>query len=208
MKRVFALALVLAVFAVLPAQGAVPIGKQIAQLKRQVAALQEKVATLNAANRKLTATNTELRKRAEYLEADNTALRRQMATSFGCPVTNPNRSNPPGVSAADSTNVHGNGVLWVSLWPGAVITAGANTLQPDGSIRIKFPWWRGVSGQLKISGGRLDASAPPLRGEVPTGYGDIGFQASGVIFPTVGCWEVTGRAGSAELTVVVLIVRI
>jgi len=66
-----------------------------------------------------------------------------------------------------------------------------------------FPWQRGVRGALAISGHRLDASAPPLRAEVPAGYGPSGFQASYVIFPTTGCWEVIGRVADAQLTFVV-----
>ena len=53
------------------------------------------------------------------------------------------------------------------------------------------------SGDLRISGRRLDAAAPPLRDDVPDGYGSTGFQASGVHFPTEGCWEVTGDLGTA-----------
>jgi hypothetical protein len=73
---------------------------------------------------------------------------------------------------------------------------------------MKFGWWRGVSGQLSIQGRRLDGPAPPLRAEVPDGYGDTGFQASGVIFPTEGCWEITGQVGAARLTFVNFVIRV
>jgi hypothetical protein len=207
MKRVIAVAVAVAAFVALPAQGGPPIAKQVAPLKRQVAALQTRVATLTGANRKLTATNAELRQRAGGLEAETSALRRHIATTSACPVTTPNGSNPPGVAAGAGGNIHGNGDLWVTLSYGGVIPAGKNTLQPDGSIRMKFPWWRGEIGELKISGVRLDAAAPPLRADVPSGYGSTGFQASAVFFPTVGCWEVTGRAGSAALTIIVMVIE-
>ncbi|HLC03673.1 MAG TPA: hypothetical protein VJK02_11595 [Anaerolineales bacterium] len=73
---------------------------------------------------------------------------------------------------------------------------------------MKFPWWRGegVVGKLEIKGRRLDGHAPPLRAEIPEGYGDTGFQSSSLIFPTAGCWEVTGHAGDAELTFVTRVV--
>jgi hypothetical protein len=58
---------------------------------------------------------------------------------------------------------------------------------------MKFGWWRGVSGRLSIQGRRLDASAPLLGAEVLDGFGDGGFQASGVSFSTGGCWEITGQ---------------
>ena len=57
-------------------------------------------------------------------------------------------------------------------------------------------------------GRRLDASAPPLRAEVSDGYGDQDFQASGVIFPTEGCWEITGQVGAARLTFVNVVIRV
>jgi hypothetical protein len=73
---------------------------------------------------------------------------------------------------------------------------------------MKFGWERGVRGQLTIEGRRLDASAPPLRADIPRGYGDIGFQSTAIIFPTPGCWEVTGQVGSATLTFVTKVVKI
>ena len=85
---------------------------------------------------------------------------------------------------------------------------GAGFVTRDGSLGMKFGWWRGVSGQLRIEGHRLDAAAPPLRAEVPSGYGDRGFQATYVIFPTPGCWEVTGRVGDASVTFVTKVVKI
>ena len=78
----------------------------------------------------------------------------------------------------------------------------------DGSLQMKFPWWRGVQGELSIAGRRLDTTAPPLRADIPGGYGASGFQASALTFPTPGCWEVTGRVGSASLTFVVDVVKI
>jgi hypothetical protein len=95
---------------------------------------------------------------------------------------------------------HGNGKLWVGL-----PTDSKLLIKPekDGSLGWKFPWWRAVCGRLTITGRRLDAPAGPLRSSIPEGYGETGFQASGVYFPSKGCWEITGRAGDAELTFVV-----
>lgn len=76
------------------------------------------------------------------------------------------------------------------------------TPEKDGSLDMKFPWWRAVRGRLTITGRRLDGPADPLRARVPEGYGETGFQASGIIFPSEGCWKITGRAGDAELTFV------
>jgi hypothetical protein len=98
---------------------------------------------------------------------------------------------------------HGNGRLWVELYPrGTIGAANYGRPRPGGTIAVKFPWTRGVAGHLRITGRRLDADAPAVRSWVPDGYGRTGFQSSAVIFPTTGCWEVTGRVGSASLTVV------
>jgi hypothetical protein len=75
----------------------------------------------------------------------------------------------------------------------------------DGSIREKFPWWRGVRGRLRITGRRLDSAARPLRARIPDGYGLTGFQSTAIIFPTEGCWRVTGTTGTASLSFVTLV---
>jgi hypothetical protein len=92
------------------------------------------------------------------------------------------------------------------LWPGGVID-GTGFVDADGAVGMKFGWWRAVPGKLRITGRRLDAAAPPARGDVPDGYGATGFQASGVTFPTEGCWEVTGRVAQTTLTFVTLVLK-
>jgi hypothetical protein len=129
-----------------------------------------------------------------------------------CEVTKPN-----GV-VADShkpdPNSYGNERLSLGpfgLWPNGTVVfkpGGAGFITRDGSLGMKFGWQRGVPGRLRIEGRRLDASAPPLRAEVPSGYGDKGFQATALVFATPGCWEVTGRVGDASLTFVTKVVKI
>jgi hypothetical protein len=135
-----------------------------------------------------------------------------MADAKRCPVTLPTRfSPPPGVSADElfgSDDSYGNGRLWVGgLWPRGVIVARPDFIDQDGSVGMKFGWWRQVSGYLRITGRRLDAPAPPLRADVPAGYGRTGFQASGVYFPDQGCWEVTGKVGGTALTFVTFVIK-
>jgi len=125
---------------------------------------------------------------------------------YTCPVTIPNGSTPPG--ELPSADHHGNGAIWVGLWPDGVLDPEPEWEQPDGSISMKFMWWRGVEGRLTITGVRLDGPAPPLRSRVPNGYGTIGFQASGIFFPTPGCWEVTGTVGTASLRFVLLVLPV
>lgn len=107
-----------------------------------------------------------------------------------------------------SGSAFGNGDLWVgALGPDGVIPADSRFLESDGSIGAKFGWWRIASGKLTITGRRLDADAPRLRASVPDGYGSTGFQASGVHFPTEGCWEVTGTVGDSALSFVTFVLR-
>lgn len=125
-----------------------------------------------------------------------------------CPVTSPNGLAPPGEQP--SPDYLSNGQLWTVLWPsGKVIfeRGGPGAIHPDGSLEMKWGWWRGVKGQLTITGRRLDAPAAPLRADIPSGYGESGFQATGLTFSSAGCWEVTGRVGEAELTFVTLVVN-
>ena len=82
------------------------------------------------------------------------------------------------------------------------------TVEDDGSIHAKLGWWRGAPGRLRITGRRLDAAAPPLEAHVPAGYGQRGFQPTGLVFPTVGCWRVEGRVGDTRLTFVVKVTRL
>lgn len=127
-----------------------------------------------------------------------------------CAVTLPNHSVPPGVEASQEaeTNIHGYGELWVALWPGGKILSTKENLKSDGSIEMKFPWWRGVEGQLVIEGYRQDDPTAMLSAWVPDGYGDTGFQSTLITFPTEGCWHITGRVGEAELTFVILVVEV
>jgi hypothetical protein len=173
----------------LPADAASPPAKQqIAKLKQQVARLQR--------DNRLWA-----RVHAEALAVD-AALRRRIGLGDACPFTTPNLSTPPGSTAG--AVFHGNGKIWVGMWPSNIVVKAP---EPDGTIDAKFGWWRGVPGTFTIDGRRLDAPAPPLSASVPDGYGEQGFQATGIVFPAEGCWEVTGRIGDASLTFVTLVLK-
>jgi hypothetical protein len=124
-----------------------------------------------------------------------------------CPVTLPNRSVPADATDWPATDSHGNGEIWTLFWPHNLVIADAGFVEEDGTIGMKWPWWRGVDGELKIRGRRLDAEAPPLTAEIPPGYGLSGFQPSGISFPTEGCWQITGSVGGATLTFVSFIVK-
>jgi hypothetical protein len=67
---------------------------------------------------------------------------------------------------------------------------------------VKMGWFRPAGAPLEITGKRTDAKAPPLQADIPATY-PTRFQATGVYFPSEGCWEVTGTAGKSQLTFVV-----
>jgi hypothetical protein len=128
-----------------------------------------------------------------------------------CPVTEPNGSVPPGEDR-DCPNCLGNGELWTVLWADGKVVfdrkSGPGEVRRDGSLSMKFPWWRGpnVQGELAIEGRRLDGPAEPLQAEIPGGYAPTGIQPTTLVFPTEGCWEVTGRVGDSSLTFVTAVV--
>ena len=64
----------------------------------------------------------------------------------------------------------------------------------------RFPW-----GTPHFTVGQ---SLAAIRCVPPGGYGETGFQASYVIFPTPGCWEVTGRVADASVTFVTRVVKV
>lgn len=124
--------------------------------------------------------------------------------SSSCPLTESQWEKPPEDAAVSGSPTHGyyflngNRSIWASAWwhgqEGECLRAGE-----DG---IKVGWFRPVGATLEISGHRLDGEAPPLYAEVPCCY-PTRFQATGLNFPTEGCWEVTSLAAEEILTFVV-----
>lgn len=69
---------------------------------------------------------------------------------------------------------------------------------------IKVGWFRPAGEELVVTARRLDGDAPPFEAHVPCCY-PTRFQASGLYFPTPGCWEVTATAGDSSLVFTVVI---
>jgi hypothetical protein len=135
-----------------------------------------------------------------------------MADARHCPVTIGHpvpETTPWRDSLFGWDSAYGHGSLWVgALWPHGVVIITPDDIDPDGQLSMKFGWYRLISGYLTITGRRLDAPAPPASGQTfPGSYGLTGFNASGVIFPSEGCWQVTGRAGRAALTFVTFVIK-
>ncbi|MDE2993283.1 MAG: hypothetical protein OXU67_05320, partial [Chloroflexota bacterium] len=68
----------------------------------------------------------------------------------------------------------------------------------------KVLWLKPLGVSLEVSGRRLDAEAPPL-GIDTGGDSSDGFQASHLIFPTEGCWEIVAQSGNSVLRFVMYI---
>ncbi len=138
-----------------------------------------------------------------------------VSTKFrSCLVTKPNGKIAPGQARETMGGQwYGKNDIWTLLWPDGIVKVvypgGPGEMLEDGSLSMKFPWWLGprAAGRLTITGKRLDESAPPLRASIPDGYGPH-FQATALISPTEGCWEVTGKAGGASLTFVTRVVKV
>lgn len=70
---------------------------------------------------------------------------------------------------------------------------------------VKFAWWRVAPGNLAVATKRLDGATPPRTADVPGGYGETGFQPTGLYFDAPGCWQVSGTLGAQTLTFVVMV---
>jgi hypothetical protein len=135
--------------------------------------------------------------------------------SDSCPVTQPPEvpftpPSPYSQNAPGNYFWYGTDFLWTAV-PGNGVWS-ALPHNPAGYTQ-KVLWWRkGYSWtdepepQLSVTGRRLDAPAPPLDVSKATNAfaEDIGSaMLVGVDFPTLGCWEITGRYAGTELSFVV-----
>jgi hypothetical protein len=89
----------------------------------------------------------------------------------------------------------GNALLSVNGLYGPIVVKPSGFVTPEGGLRMKFGWMRGAKGKLAVTGHRLEWDAPPLQADVKCCFKEPGFQASYLIFPTPGCWEVVAQVG-------------
>jgi hypothetical protein len=121
-----------------------------------------------------------------------------------CPVTEPVWAKFPEDSAVQDPPAYGYYFLNEdrSIWASASWTEQEDTSLHVSEEGIKVGWFRPTGAELAITGQRLDADAPPLEADVPCCY-PTRFQATGLYFPTEGCWQVTAKAAGRELSFVI-----
>jgi hypothetical protein len=121
-----------------------------------------------------------------------------------CSLTEPEWLKPPEDDAVEGSPEFGyyyvnpDRSIWASAWwhenPDDPLSA-----TEDG---VKVGWFRPAGAELEITGWRIDGEAPPLESHVPCCY-LTRFQATGLYFPSEGCWQVNARAAGSELSFVV-----
>lgn len=123
-----------------------------------------------------------------------------------CPVTEPLWVMPPDDAAVSNEPAYGhyyvneNETMMAAAWwhDDYFLEAG-----PNGN---KTGWFRPAGETLTITGQRLDGDAPPMQSSVPCCY-PTQFQATGLIFPTEGCWQVDATAADETLSFIVWVGR-
>ncbi len=112
-----------------------------------------------------------------------------------CHMTKPTTAKPPDPNTAAWSRAwyrSSDGAIWASQ---EQFYAGDN----------KVLWAKPATAGLRVSGRRLDGPAPPLVVDLPDGYEGLPYQASGLDFPTAGCWQVEATAGASSLRFVTLV---
>jgi hypothetical protein len=108
--------------------------------------------------------------------------------------------------------VYGNDSLAVVLPENGTFVfrpGGPGFVDADGALGIKVGWEFRKRGTLVVKGRRLDGVAEPARAYIPLTYNDsIGGMSLFLVFPTPGCWEITGSLAGADLTFIVEVQKI
>lgn len=149
-------------------------------------------------------------------DGNDTVTWTMRVTSFGdCPVTIPNGEAPPDTDRSEQAtrDWYGSGAPDASLWlmrsPSApIIPVGVFDPRDKGGYTVKTPFWRGEgSGPITLTGERLDAPSDlePHIDAAWDGYPTPGFVATGIWYPSAGCWELTATDGNDTLTWTVLL---
>jgi hypothetical protein len=121
-----------------------------------------------------------------------------------CPLTEARWLKPPEDAAVSDPSAYGNYFVNEdqSVWASSWWTESEEYALHAGEEGNKIGWFRPAGAELIITGQRLDANAPPLEAEAPCCY-PTRFRATGLYFPTEGCWEVIAQAEARKLSFVV-----
>ena len=140
-----------------------------------------------------------------------------------CPVTKPSDRpfvppSPYPAKPSQGSFWFGTDRLWTSL-PASGTWGGLPHYTPDDpTFRQKLFFWRqgysphtGPQAKLTVTGRRIDSPAPPLLSDKTSNGSwteqDQAFIVTGINFPTVGCWEITGHYENDELTFAVWVAK-
>lgn len=140
-----------------------------------------------------------------------------------CPVTKPYQTSlfvpplPYRAKAPTGTFWFGTDRLWTQL-PVTGTWRGLPHYTPnDPTFRQKlffgregYDWHTEPEPRLTVTGKRLDSPAPPLLSDqANNGWvkPEQQFMVTGINFPTLGCWEITGRYQDDKLTFVVWVAK-
>jgi len=140
-----------------------------------------------------------------------------------CPVTKPYQSSlfvppspyPAKASAGDFW--FGSDRLWTALPVNGSWRRLPHYTPSDPTFRQKlafyregYDWHTEPQPRLKVTGKRLDSPAPPLLSDqANNGWvkPEQTAMVTGINFPTLGCWEITGHYQDDELTFVVWVAK-
>ena len=122
-----------------------------------------------------------------------------------CPLTEPVWRIPPEDTA--SNDPPGYGYYFVN--EDQSILAAAWYVKDEKPLQVneegfKVGWFRPEGAPLEITGRCIDGQADPLVAEIPCCY-PTRFQATGLYFPSEGCWEVNAKAADRSISFVVFV---
>lgn len=103
-------------------------------------------------------------------------------------------------SWAQDASVAGAATLWAIVPDSRWITYDLQPQTEGSPYGLKQPWFRTAPGQVAIDVDRLDGPGT-ANVNVPDGYGQDGFQVSGIRFDTPGCWRIVGTDGTSATTI-------
>jgi hypothetical protein len=127
-----------------------------------------------------------------------------------CPVTEALPHSAPPASAVTGISLplpgiegwYGNDAFWVLIQTGGELQAYFN--RQTQRWQSKLPVWREATGYLSFAARRLNGSSTGFEFDT-AGYGTRGFDATRLVWPDLGCWQLTGTVGGKTLTLVTVL---